>query len=249
MRAFADKKACVSFLLMILLLSVFSYPTKGAQASQNYVLIFFSDMNLDPAPVLYTKGEDATITSTGYFRIDNLKNFNQINVHLHYDIRYNMVGATFIIIIKVNGNTLVNYLETPSSYGPTQEYDTAVGVGLLKEGINTIEVTLIIKGIASVFQESSLTLLTDSYFYISSEEYSPRFVVTTDISEYLTKLRIEQINMRQRIEEMNSTLTQVETQLQNVQNQTKTLNSINGLMFLLLIINLSLLVYLIAKRR
>jgi len=236
MRASTNKKVCIPFLLMILLLSIFSYPTKGAQAPQNYVLIFFSDMNLDPAPVLYTKGEDATITSTGYFRIDNLKNFNQINVHLHYDIRYNMVGATFIIIIKVN-------------YGPTQEYDTAVGVGLLKEGINTIEVTLIIKGIASVFQESSLTLLTDSYFYISSEEYSPRFVVTTDISEYLTKLRIEQINMRQRIEEMNSTLTQVETQLQNVQNQTKTLNSINGLMFLLLIINLSLLVYLIAKRR
>ena len=244
-----DKGAFLPFLLGILLLSVFSHPIKSAQASQNYVLIFFSDMNLDPAPVLYTKGEDATITSTGYFRIDNLKNFTQMNVHLHYNIRYNMIGATFIIFIKVNGKTLVNHLETPSTQGPTQEYDTTVGVGLLKEGTNTIEVTLIIKGIISVFQEASLTLLTDSYFYISSEEYSPPFLVTTDISEYLTKLRIEQINMRQRIEDMNSTLTQIETQLQNVQDQTKTLNSINGLMFLLLIINLSLLVYLIAKRR
>ena len=150
MRASISKRACISFLLVILPLSVFSYPTKSTQASQNYVLIFFSDMNLDPAPVLYTKGEDSVITSTGYFRIDDLKNFTQINVHLHYDIRYNMVGATFVIIIKVNGKTLVNYLETPSSYGPTQEYDTTVGVGLLKEGTNTIEVTLIIKGLSLI---------------------------------------------------------------------------------------------------
>ena len=231
-------------LLGILLLSVSPHPIKSAQASQNYVLIFFSDMNLDPAPVLYTKGKDATITSTGYFRIDDLKNFTQLTVHLNFETLPN-VYPTYIVIINLNDKTLVNHVYS----GPLKDYEITVGVGLLKKGINNIEIILMIRGITAWYTEAYLALLTNSYLYISSEKYSPPFVVTTDISEYLTRLRIEQINMRQRIEDMNSTLTQMQTQLQKVQDQTKTLNNTNGVMFLLLIINLSLLVYLIIKKR
>jgi len=236
------------FLLGILLLSVSSHPIKSAQASQNYVLIFFSDMNLNPPPILYTRGKDASLTTTGVFKISSLEDFTQMSVHLHYDIGYNMIGATFIIFIKVNGKTLVNHLETPSIQGPSQEYDTTVGIGLLKEGSNTIEITLLIKGISSDFQEASLTLLTDSYFYISSEKYSP-FLVTTDISEYLTQLRAAQINMWQRIDDMNHTLTQMQTKLQSIQKQSKSLAGTDSIIIILLLGNLSLLIYLIAKKR
>lgn len=246
MRSYGDKGVCafITLLLGVLLLSVFPHSIQSAQTSQNYVLIFFSDMNLDPAPVLYTKGKDATITSTGYFRIDDLKNFTQMTVHLNFETPSN-VYPTYIVIINLNGKTLVNHICSR----PLKDYEITVGTVLLKKGINNIEIILMIRGVTTWYEEAYLALLTSSYFYISNEKYSPPFVVTTDISEYLTRLRIEQINIRQKIEDMNSTLTQMQTQLQKVQSQNKTQSGISGLMFLLLIINLSLLVYLITKMR
>ena len=246
MRPHVNRGTCAFILLFLgmLLLSVSSHSIQSIQESQNYVLIFFSDMNLDPAPVLYTKGKDATITSTGHFRIDNLKNFTQMTVHSNFETSPN-VYPTYIVIINLNGKTLVNHICSR----PLKDYEITVGTDLLKKGINDVEIILMIRGITAWYTETYLALLTSNYLYISNEKYSPPFVVTTDISEYLTRLRIEQISMRQRIEDMNSTLTQMQTQLQKVQSQIKTQSGISGLTFLLLIINLSLLVYLTTKMR
>ena len=110
--------------------------SKAPKNPQNYVLIFFSDMNLDPAPVLYTKGKDAIITSTSHFRTDDLKNFTQMTVHLNFETSPN-VYPTYIVIINLNGKTLVNHICSR----PLKDYEITVGTDLLKKGINDVDHT------------------------------------------------------------------------------------------------------------
>jgi len=203
------------FILIAVFLTAFAVSpfVYALEQGEGYILIFFSDMGFDP-PLAIIARSDGTFTSTGSFEISDLSDFTQVSLHIHYYTSSGF-GAHVNYAIKVNGKTLYSNFMEFSSFKQWHWDNATVGSQLLKVGANTIEVTFTISGVTEG-DYAEIMIGTDSFLYISNEQYSPPFLVTTDISEYLTQLRQEQISMKETLQTQQQQLTELSNKIDSI---------------------------------
>jgi len=243
-------------LVLFLILFGFSLAVQKVESGnqQNYILIFFSDMSLSPAPTLYTEEGGVYLISRGSFYLPNLNNMTQVNLHIHYKGE-NYLDTPFwhsncFYNITINGK--VFFSDSVPDDGVEYWKNVTLGTEVLKEGENMIEITLYI-GKSSSYG-SSLIIYTDSYLYISEPGAPPPFLVTTDIQDYLAQLRAEQIHLRQTLEDQENIISQLSNQVESLQNQVIILqNQLSQMTYILigvtsiLMVNLAVTIYLVKK--
>ena len=220
--------------------------THAFEQGEGYVLIFFSDMGFDP-PLTVLTMSDGRFTSTGSFEISDLSSFTQVSVHIHY-FTQSFFGALVNYTIKVNGKTLYNNFMEFSSFRQWHWHNATVGSQLLRAGTNSIEVTFAVTGVREG-DYVELVIATDSFLYISSNQYSPPFLITTDISEYLTQLRQAQISMKETLETQRQTIDSQQQQLTELSNKIDSITYLLITVLAITIISIILNIHLYRKRQ
>ncbi len=206
----AWKRLAVLTAVILFLAPALSTQAAKAEEAQP-ILIWFSDMNLTPAPTLFSYAEHDSLVSSGVFTIDSLDGLTQAILCIHYKTSSWADGYRYTIVI----NGAAYFSDTPSE-GYEGWMNVTLGIEALREGENTIEITLEEWGADVWGWGAKLVIYLDSFMYITSEAYAPPFRVTYDISGYLTQLRTEQINLRHAIEDL-------QTQIASLANQTEAL--------------------------
>jgi len=201
----AWKRLAVLTAIILFLAPAFSTQAAKAEEAQP-ILIWFSDMNLTPAPTLVSYNRYDSLVSSGVFTIDSLDGLTQAILCIHYKA-HSADNCKYTIVI--NGET---YFSDSLSYSYKEDWtNVTLGVEALKEGENTTKITL---EMWDTWENGAgFVIYLDSFLYITSEAYSPPFRVTYDISGYLTELRVEQINLRHAVEDL-------QTQIASLANQT-----------------------------
>jgi len=223
--------------------------THAFEQGEGYVLIFFSDMGFDQPLLLTTYDEDVELTATGSFQLSDVSKFTQIRVNIHHEMGWFGLGITFAYSIKINGKLLVNNVYTTSGYGLPEWSNITVGSNLLKEGTNVIEVTMAIKNVPLTLGSQTFVIYSDSFLFISNGQYSPPFLVTTDISEYLTQLRQAQISMKETLETQRQTIDSQQQQLTELSNKIDSMTYLLITALAITIISITLNIHLYRKRQ
>ena len=236
------------FILIAIFLTAFAVSpfAYALEQGEGYILIFFSDMGFNQPLLLTTYSENANLTSTGSFQISELSNFTQISVNIHHKMEWEGLGITFTYTIKINGKLLTNNAYTTSGYSLPEWSNITVGSNLLKEGTNMIEITMAIENVQ--YGTQTFVIYADSFLYISNNRYSPPFLVTTDISEYLTQLRQEQISLKETLQTQQQIIDSQQQQLTELSNKIDSITYLLITTLIIVIISILLNVYLYIKR-